>query len=242
MHVQEHTRMGAGQGIPVDNAVTDRSAAPTTEVSEFCKLNTAYHAPTRIHSREMASARQDTADLTNMLILPDYRAHDLPSCAAVFALIGHAYGVLMDVNDLEERMAQPASMDDVAIMLNMKLFPVFPRVEYVRYYLNTRVPVAMCLTVPVDWILDDSGNARVLETDADYSVAVVLIACVAFKHALSRGYIAIAFDKENETHIRYVEDGIIEKHARDVCLIDTSTMIPPKTERKKRYRIKEQKI
>ena len=227
--------------VPVA-AAEEVEGAPVAEnveyVTEFVKLNASHSAPTRIHHRELASAQKEAADLTELLLIGDYAPHDLPSVAAAFALVSNAYGVLIKSAEVEERLMQPSSIDDVSEFLGMKIYPVFSKPEYVRYYINTNIPVIMCLYVPTIWLLDDSGDARMLDEQTTNDTERTLICCVAFKHSKKHNHFGIAFDKENEVHIRYVDDRIIEKYARDVCLVNTDVR-PAKGPKRKYIRIKD---
>lgn len=199
-----------------------------------CKLSDVYYAPTRLAQVELATARADEADLSEVIFARIGSAHDLPTPSAAFATVARAYGIDIDPMALDERMSMPASIDECASIVRMKLFPVASKTAHVRYYLNIGMPLVACIRVPVAWLANETAKARTLTEAADYRKDTMRMACVVFKHSLKQQHFGIAFDLNNEPCVRYVKDLVFEREVRDLCLVETSTALDTGARRPRR--------
>jgi hypothetical protein len=187
---------------------------------DFCKLHPTYVAPVAISAKKLNAQNAPENDLYDEIFVADYQPHKLPTASAAVALVARAYGKVVNAQDVDSRLKQPASVREVCELLEWKEHAVLSSAVYVRYYLNLHIPVIACLRIPIDWIM--GGLEKILDMEFYQDARTVQIACVFFAHD-GEDLFKIAFDRDEEVTIGIVNTEVLEKFARDMCVIEVSS-------------------
>ena len=191
---------------------------PQQPLVNVCKLNSVYVAPPVISSKKLSSVPKTSKDLADDLFVAEYEPHEYPSATAAISLVARAYGKTLKPDDIEDRLPQPSSLQEVCELLRWNMYAVLPNAEHINYYLNLNIPVLACMCMPVEWL--QSGLERVLTVGMYEDSKSLYIAAVIY--SFQNNLVGVAFDIDRELSKGLVEISVIEMFARDVCVIDVA--------------------